>query len=763
MQRGHDAGGEIALDHLLAQHVEHAARAQPGQDRLAHLAGIRALLAREQQRLGRTQGFFDAEGDRIPPDPLAQGGLADMTTVNLLGKLGLRFGERRLELSANRYDAGQDTDFVAVPGVVGQRKATTAPGTPPGKGQGTENTVVSLNYDHGTVGSSRVTGQAYYQDYFTRFGFSSFFPGGGGQSLLLSKKHGVRLDVETPFAPAAGTRLLWGLDYLVDRTSQPLEDGRIWVPEMDQTSVAPFAQLETRLGSRWLVRTGVRHEDIRVEVDDFTTLFGGNFVRGGELGYDATLFNAGVVFYPSDGLSLYANYSQGFSVAEVGRELRGTTASSVTALKPEAQEVDHYELGLRHERGRIVTSVALFYSESELGVTFGPAPDFRIRREPERIHGVEGTLDVALASAWRAGGSVTWMEGKRDTNNDGSYDRYLPGDRIPRSSGSSRARRARRWRRSLIWHEPRIPAARPPSCGCPRATPRRSRCIWAPTRGRACSSIPIGRPCSACAGRARRSRDCAACAAHPALRGRGRGDRARRGGARALGVGNQRGGAVVARLAPAGRRPADPRRGWLRTCTDLHRVAGVLSLVFLLISGVTGAALVFHEAFTRALFGLTGTAAPAPAAHMAAAGERLSLDEIVRRAEAALPEGRITWLYLPLEPDQAVIVRKKLPEELHPNGRNFAHVDPYRGEIVHVRSSRAAPLAVRIDNLVYPLHIGAAGGFATRVIQSAVGVLLAVLVLAGLVMWGMRARMRRHGVTPRQTGGFNRDRFEGRP
>jgi uncharacterized iron-regulated membrane protein len=90
-------------------------------------------------------------------------------------------------------------------------------------------------------------------------------------------------------------------------------------------------------------------------------------------------------------------------------------------------------------------------------------------------------------------------------------------------------------------------------------------------------------------------------------------------------------------------------------------------------------------------------------------------------------------------------------------------VNPYNGEVVHLRPSRGAPLAVRIDNLVYPLHIGAAGGFATRVIQSAVGMLLAVLVLAGLVMWGMRARMRRHGVTPRQTGGFNRDRFAGRP
>jgi uncharacterized iron-regulated membrane protein len=97
-------------------------------------------------------------------------------------------------------------------------------------------------------------------------------------------------------------------------------------------------------------------------------------------------------------------------------------------------------------------------------------------------------------------------------------------------------------------------------------------------------------------------------------------------------------------------------------------------------------------------------------------------------------------LYLPLAADQPVVVRKKLAEEVHPNGRNFVHVDPYRGEIVQRRSSRDAALAVRIDNLVYPLHIGTAGGVTTRVIQAAVGVSLAVLCFAGLVMWGMRRR-----------------------
>ncbi|WLT39678.1 hypothetical protein NON20_09700 [Synechocystis sp. B12] len=37
---------------------------------------------------------------------------------------------------------------------------------------------------------------------------------------------------------------------------------------------------------------GIRHEQVGLSVDDFTTL-GGNTVQGGDLSYDATLFNLG--------------------------------------------------------------------------------------------------------------------------------------------------------------------------------------------------------------------------------------------------------------------------------------------------------------------------------------------------------------------------------------------------------------------------------------------------------------------------------------
>jgi hypothetical protein len=47
-------------------------------------------------------------------------------------------------------------------------------------------------------------------------------------------------------------------------------------------------------------------------------------------------------------------------------------------------------------------------------------------------------------------------------------------------------------------------------------------------------------------------------------------------------------------------------------------------------------------------------------------------------------------------------------------------------------------------------------------VQAAVGVLLGVLFLASLVMWGLRARMRRAGCALRQAAGSKRDTFDGR-
>lgn len=186
--------------------------------------------------------------------------------------------------------------------------------------------------------------------------------------------------------------------------------------------------MKWNVSDRLVLRGGVRHERINVDVNDYTTL-SGNRIPGGNLDYDATLFNVGSVVYPTEEISVFANFSQGFSVADVGRVLRAAAPGfTVESISPEAQKVDNFEIGIRGNYERIQTSIAGFYNTSNLGSSF--TQDFEIVRAPERVYGVEFTLDTQPSDNWGLGTSFTWTEGGADLNDDGDYETPLNGFRI---------------------------------------------------------------------------------------------------------------------------------------------------------------------------------------------------------------------------------------------------------------------------------------------------------------------------------------------
>lgn len=153
-------------------------------------------------------GFFAADGDRIPPD--VQGSLSDTNTHDLFGKFGLGLGQQRLQLSVNHYNLDQDTEFVSDPVAAfppGEQKARALKGLKIADQQGSENTVVSLDYHHADLLGSRIHAQGYYRDYLTRFGTSDSRKRSSVkniiQSRLESEKLGGRLEIETPFPKLA--------------------------------------------------------------------------------------------------------------------------------------------------------------------------------------------------------------------------------------------------------------------------------------------------------------------------------------------------------------------------------------------------------------------------------------------------------------------------------------------------------------------------------------------------------------------------------
>ena len=381
-----------------------------------------------------TGGYFDADGDRIAPDAFGQGGgRADSLEYDFQAKIGHQLTEtQRLQVSLNHYDIEQDSDHVTDGDP--SDPAFGVPGEPPGVNPGIRNTSITLDHTARDLWGGTLSSQLYYQDYETEFSFFPFYDTGPGQSALLSEKLGLRLAHDR--AVFGNKSIVYGLDAHRDETSQSLLDGRTSVPRIEQFSYAPFLQVEVPVGSTWLLRGGARHERVELDVPTFTNETADPATRttlqGGELDYHETVFNLGAVYYLTDAQEVFAGFSQGFSVADIGRVLRTAsgdgTATSVEAADPEAQVVDNYEIGWRGYFGQVDLTASLFYNTSDLGTTFDN--NLRLLRQEEEIYGAELTGDWRATDAMTLGGSVSYQEGEADTDDDGDVDAYLPATRI---------------------------------------------------------------------------------------------------------------------------------------------------------------------------------------------------------------------------------------------------------------------------------------------------------------------------------------------
>jgi len=407
--------------------------------------------------LARIGSFYDANGDRIALDPTGQGGLSDALAINLFGKLVYTPDEnQRLVLSASHFNYEQDPDFTSDPRVdrlPGRQRARVLEGLELEDEPGTVNSLFNLEYTNQNVFGSRVRGQVYYRDVLARFfPFDARNTPSLGrlifQSRVESQRFGTRFDVETPLTRDKNVNLLWGLDFSNENSKQPVSffdpvaftrsnglefrklGDRTWTPPLTTNSLGLFGQLEANLGDRLVLRGGIRHERAAVSVSDFVTI-ANNSVVGGKVNYDETLFNAGAVYRITPELSTFVNFAQGFSLADIGRVLRAAPNNfQFERVRPEPQKVNNYEIGLRGEWKNIQASIAGFYSTSKLGSTFSSS-FVDIIRAPEQIYGVEATLDVQPSSTWNLGLSASLAEGRIDIDDDGDYEDFLDGFRIP--------------------------------------------------------------------------------------------------------------------------------------------------------------------------------------------------------------------------------------------------------------------------------------------------------------------------------------------
>ena len=230
------------------------------------------------------------------------------------------------------------------------------------------------------------------------------------------------------------------------RTEQRLiATDRVWVPPTDFRSLAPFAQANLKLFDG-LVRLagGARYENVKITIDDYTTLAttttprGGVLVAGGSPTFDDVLLNGGVIVEPITGIRAYASYAEGFTVPDVGRITRAISTAGVDIdnfLDISPIISNNREIGVEVKRGPLDASATYFWSSSTKGQLLIARPDgiFDVQRQRVEIEGLEINLAVQMpidGLTLSAGYAHLIGRFDSDSNADGMVDTDLDGTNI---------------------------------------------------------------------------------------------------------------------------------------------------------------------------------------------------------------------------------------------------------------------------------------------------------------------------------------------
>lgn len=393
----------------------------------------------------RTGYMKDADGVSLSPTYST----AKMDNYNGMLKVGYTINkDQTVEASYIGYASKSDLNLGMVIGKygikptvgegVGKGLETTPQGTP-------RNHNFRINYDNQNLfwGTTSLNFNAYMQDFRTVYGYSDTFFG-GGQSNVISKKYGARINFDTRLWNAQNSQgeIMYGMDLLNDQTVQKLEDGRYWTPDMNMTNLAPFVLVKIDLLKKLTIKGGLRYENMSVKVGDFNTLSSVKldgtftksiFVTGGKLKYNALVANLGVRYNIEPFINLFGSFSQSYSINELGRILRTSTQGTIQNLETKPIIVNNYEFGATGQISKWINyEITSYVSTSKLGASFVQSADrsLTIQRSPEIVYGVEGFLHFTPAKWISFGGSYSWIEGITSIKDDGDYSAKINNSRI---------------------------------------------------------------------------------------------------------------------------------------------------------------------------------------------------------------------------------------------------------------------------------------------------------------------------------------------
>lgn len=390
----------------------------------------------------------DGEGKFISP----RYGLSDVMTKSVLAKLGYNFSDNtRIEAMYNYFSSEQDTDLLAAEGkylesprigVIGKKDERAV-------NEGTRyNHNAYLKFTSKNIfKNTNLDLSLYTQNLYTIFDYRANNPNRprweetGGQAAIKAQKYGARLNFLSSLNLNEDIKMsvLYGGDLMLDETSQPLVDGRLWVPKLKAYNSAVFLQTVTNFYNKFSLKTGVRYDNILVKVPDYKTIpTKANqewpSIEGGNLNYDKPTFNTSLQYHIMKEFNPYISFSQGFAIFDLGRVLRTAKADVVSKIETDPVSTTNYEVGFTSKIAKKVNlKFAYYWSHSKLGSDLAAGDDgfWKVVRNPQLIQGLEVQADTRINKYLFVGASYSYLEGKLKSEGSSTYDQYMSGLSIP--------------------------------------------------------------------------------------------------------------------------------------------------------------------------------------------------------------------------------------------------------------------------------------------------------------------------------------------
>jgi len=290
-------------------------------------------------------------------------------------------------------------------------------------------TNATLTYQHDNLLGSVASFTALWHEYPATFAWSRF-NARISQLVRLRERSGVRVNADSPLdfggALPEGSRLSWGFDYVSNTVDEarvvfvgdefvyPTRTTGRTIPFTEQDTTGAYLQFEVPLGS-FLVSGGARYESYDIDMYDNIAPDGTPSFLGGKIEYDSDVYNLGVVYYARPNLDLYASWSQGLDVTQVGRAANQVSLAS--EIDPQPAVTDSYEVGARFVESGFRLEVAGFFADSELASRTTPVPGGGLAiplRQPEEIWGIEASWSYEASDSLSFGGIFSWIEGDRE-------------------------------------------------------------------------------------------------------------------------------------------------------------------------------------------------------------------------------------------------------------------------------------------------------------------------------------------------------------